>query len=330
MTKSKRKYAVIIPSKNEEELIANALESIVNQTIPPEICVVVDDGSTDNTPEIVREFARNYSFIRYARLNTDGFYRVGKRVVGIFELGRKYIEDTLTDIDWIVKLDCDIAFRPFFMEAIFSKLEDDKWGIVSGTPYYFNDGVRFFDYSPDFHSHGQFKIYNKECLKEIGGLDSSLGWDCSDNIRAIDKGWKTAAFRDIYYHMQRPVGTKISALIGRKNSGRGAYLLGYSFIYMLIKVFHDSMKHPKIIGSLKFLFGYFSELIQFKKRILNRQQRILLRKLFWISFFERFTGGKFVVFQILKDKFGSKWQSKDSLIYYWISAQLLKLSRNVK
>ncbi len=287
------RYVIVIPSKNEEKLLGKTLESIVHQTIEPVLCIVLDDGSTDGTFDIASEYANRYDYIKSVHLETNDEYKVGKRVVNLFNQGRKIVDESETDYDWIVKLDADISFSPNFIETIFNKIEPN-YGVISGTPYYFEKDKRKVDYSPLFHSHGQFKIYNKTCLNAIGGLIPSLGWDCADNIIAIDKGWETKAFRDVFYEMHRKVGTKISNRKGRYNSGRGAYLLGYSKLYLLIKASYDSMGSSGISGSFYYLKGYLSELFKRSPKVLNKNQRRLLRKLFWKSFFERFAGGKFV------------------------------------
>ena len=56
-------YYIVIPAHNEEALIALTLDSLISQTVLPKKIVVVNDNSTDKTPEIVSEFASKYPFI---------------------------------------------------------------------------------------------------------------------------------------------------------------------------------------------------------------------------------------------------------------------------
>jgi biofilm PGA synthesis N-glycosyltransferase PgaC len=293
------KYAVVIPAKNEEETLAHVLQSVADQTIQPLKCLVVDDGSDDKTPEIIAEFNKKYPFIDGYRNENKKKYVVGGHVVQVFNIGKNVLDEQKVDYDYIIKLDADLKFEPTFMEQIDNRLKElgGKWGIVSGTPFYYHNNKKLYEVSPQWHSHGQFKIYSKKCLDEIGGIKLMLGWDCADNIQAIDAGWQTQAFRDINYEMFRKVGGKSSLLRGRIKHGMGAHNLRYPPLYMLIKLTHDLLKPPYIIGSLYYLYGYFKNMFSNNKKQLSKAQVKLLRRLFWSSFTERFRNNQFILQQ---------------------------------
>ena len=103
-------YAIVIPAKNEEKTIGETLHSVATQTIPPVKCIVVDDGSTDRTSEIVRNFDREYDFIVYHQNKSQAQYRVGGHVVNMFYIGKKWLDDQNIDYDYLIKLDADISF----------------------------------------------------------------------------------------------------------------------------------------------------------------------------------------------------------------------------
>ncbi|MCP4310831.1 MAG: glycosyltransferase family 2 protein [Bacteroidetes bacterium] len=298
------KYAIVIPAKNEEANLRDTIDSVIAQTIAPAYCLIVDDGSVDRTPDIVREYQKKHSFIHYYHNEGEKKYVLGGNVVRVFDVGKKVIEESGVEYDYIIKMDADISFDPDFMEEISVKIDrSDKMGIVSGTPYYNENGKKIYELSPTWHSHGQFKIYNRLCLDEIGGIDKNLGWDCADNIKAISLGWETAAFRDINYLMYRKVGGKSSLITGRINHGIGAYQLGYSFWYLLLRALHDIFKKPYLLGACSLMIGYTrSALSANTKRILDRNQILILRGLLWKSLSKRFVNKEFIVFQILKRK----------------------------
>ena len=292
------KFAIVIPAKDEEEIIHSTLSSIAGQTLLPAYCLVVDDGSTDATSNIVKSFAKKHSFINYYFNDSEKEYVLGGHVVQVFDIGKSYIDGNNVPYDYIIKLDADVSFDRNFLEEMGKRLEEEPLGIASGTPYYLENDKKIFEFSPLWHTHGQFKIYNKDCLKEIQGLDLSLGWDCADNVRAIDKGWTTVAFRDIFYQMHRKVGGKSSLKKGRINHGIGAYKLGYSPLYFMFRVTHDLMKPPIILGSYYLLYGYVKSLFSRDSNvILNKRQVKLLRKLYWKSFTHRLFNREFIVFQ---------------------------------
>ena len=199
-------------------------------------------------------------------------------------------------------MDADITFEPTVIEELFKKEEIAKYGIFSATPYYMHNDKKILDFSPNWHAHGQFKIYNVKCLDDIGGIPLSLGWDTADNIKAMARGWSTQAFRDVFYKMHRKVGGKSSLKKGRTNHGIGAYVLGYSLIYFTIKVLHDLIRPPVFLGSMYMIKGYFKAVFGKNRIILDQTEKRLLRKLLWESFFVRFKNKDFVVFQLFKNK----------------------------
>lgn len=279
------KYAVVIPCKDEEKNVALTLESLCNQTILPQICIVIDDNSSDNSPHIIEKYASKYDFIKLYRFTTSAGYTLGNRVVQLFNFGKQIIDDLNISYDYIVKLDSDLSFERNLIERINERIKKEKYGIVSGTPYFLENNVKQVENNPAWHSKGQFKIYNKECLLEIGGIPQSLGWDCADNIRAIEKGWKTVAFPDIQYRMHRRVGGKFSN--GKINHGLGAYYLGYDFFYLMLRIMAQVHKPPYVMGSVYMLMGYMKGVINKKDRILHPNQISILRKLLWGSLYQR-------------------------------------------
>src|SRR5262245_21755556 len=60
-------YVLITPDRNEEAFIENTLDSMVQQTHRPVKWVIVDDGSTDRTPQIVQVYAERYRWIELVR-----------------------------------------------------------------------------------------------------------------------------------------------------------------------------------------------------------------------------------------------------------------------
>ena len=293
------KYVIIIPAKDEEKSIADTLESVVSQSLKPEVCLVVDDNSSDRTPEIVRSYCERFSFFKYHKnLSPKHTYSLGGHVVEVFNIGLEVLRKQGVVFDYAIKMDSDITFDPECIKQLFSKNGIEEYGIFSGTPYYMHNDKKIMDYSPLWHAHGQFKIYNVKCIDDIGGIPLSLGWDTADNIKAMSKGWKTRAFRDAFYMMHRKVGGKSSLKKGRINHGIGAYVLGYNLIYFAIKVLHDLVRPPVMLGSAYMLFGYFKALFGENKVILQSNEKKLLRELLWESFFIRFKSRDFVIFQL--------------------------------
>ncbi len=295
------KYVVVIPAKNEEEGIKVTLDSVINQKIKPLLVYVADDNSTDRTAEIVKEYSGKYDFVKYHLVNGEDNYVLGAKIVKIFNKIKKLIDNSGTDYDFIVKMDADISFEPDFFSRIAEAIEGDNFGIISGTPYYIDEGKKIFVKSPSWHTNGDFKIYNRKCLTDIGQIPENLGWDTADNILALQKGWKTEAFYDINYKQTRPIG-RYSVAKGKERQGKGAYKLGYDPLYLTLRTAHDLLKPPVFVGAASFLKGYFKAMFKGTTKTLDKEQSRLLRKLLWGSLSERFRSKSFYMFQIISAK----------------------------
>ena len=56
--------SIIIPIYNGEKYIENCIESILNQSFKDFELILINDGSTDNSQEIVERYQERYNFIR--------------------------------------------------------------------------------------------------------------------------------------------------------------------------------------------------------------------------------------------------------------------------
>ena len=100
-------YYIIIPTYNEEQFIALTLQSLVEQTVLPAKVVIVNDGSTDSTAEIVSAFAKEYPFISLMNKTSDAIHLPGSKVIQAFQKGLESVDD---NYDFIVKADADLIF----------------------------------------------------------------------------------------------------------------------------------------------------------------------------------------------------------------------------
>ena len=121
------KYYIIIPAYNEEAFMALTLQSLVEQTVLPTKIVVVNDNSTDTTPEIVSDFASKYRFITLVNKKSDNIHLPGSKVIQAFHEGEKHIDD---NYEIIVKVDADLIFPNNYFETII-KIERSRSRVFS-------------------------------------------------------------------------------------------------------------------------------------------------------------------------------------------------------
>jgi biofilm PGA synthesis N-glycosyltransferase PgaC len=109
---------------------------------------------------------------------------------------------------------------------------------------------------PRFHTSGAVKMYSPKCFDAIGGLQAGIGWDTIDEAQAMMLGFETSNFPHIVAFHHRPQGAAGGIIWGRFGTGRTAYLVGYSPLFMLARAFRRALASPPIIGSLMLMAGY--------------------------------------------------------------------------
>ncbi len=115
-------FLIVIPTHNEEENILRCLDSLRKQSFQDFSCIVVNDGSTDNTRVLVEDFIEN---IRLSGVESSRFtlrnlpkseHQPGAKVVRTFNKGLEGI--SLDDYDIVCKFDADIIFPENYLEKV--------------------------------------------------------------------------------------------------------------------------------------------------------------------------------------------------------------------
>lgn len=262
-----RRYCIVTPVKNEEKFIEHTLHSIKKQTLQPQRWIVVDDGSTDRTKEIILRFMETYKpLILVDRNQNDQKRKRGKGVVEAFYEGYQKIKEQ--DFDYIIKLDGDLKLPTDFFEKVICEFEKNpKLGIASGVSYIEKKGRWVPERASKGYTYGETKVYRKACFEDIGGLIPFMGWDGIDHIKAVMSGWHASSFSDIIFYHLRPEGSGTGALKANYERGLGCYFMGYHPMFLVLRAMKRMRNNPFIIGGIFMLLGYF-------KCILAREQQI--------------------------------------------------------
>jgi poly-beta-1,6-N-acetyl-D-glucosamine synthase len=123
MNTANRRYVIISPVRNEEKFLPRTIESMINQTVKAAEYILVDDGSTDRTAEIIKDAAKDHPWIHYVKRPDRGVRKVGPGVIEAFYDGFKEIQSN--EYDYIGKMDGDLSFGPLYFETLFKKFEKD-------------------------------------------------------------------------------------------------------------------------------------------------------------------------------------------------------------
>src|SRR5439155_26940493 len=228
-------YVLVTAARNEAQFIELTIKSIVSQTIQPARWVVVSDGSTDGTDEIVGRYAAEHPWIELVRL-PERRERHFAAKAHAFNTGCDRLKDLKYDA--LANVDADVSFDEGYFEFLVGKLaENPRLGVV-GTA--FKDRSLHYDYRfvSIEHVAGPCQLFRRQCLEAIGGyLPSRVGGiDHIAVITARMKGWQTRTFPDRAYRHHREMGTaQNSALTARFKAGALDYALGGHPLFELFR-----------------------------------------------------------------------------------------------
>lgn len=251
------KYVVVTPVRDEREHIEKTIHSMIEQTVRPLEWVIVNDGSTDMTGEIIDQYAKKHSWIRVVHRDNRGFRKAGGGVIDAFYDGYQSLQEK--NWDFIVKLDGDLSFASDYFERCFEIFKKNKkLGIGGGTIYNLIKGNPVIEEGPLFHVRGATKIYRKECWEGIGKLINAPGWDTLDEVKANMLGWKTMSFNGIQVIHHRFTGQADGTWQNWVKNGRANYISGYHPLFMIAKCIKRIFERPYLISAIGLSYGFVS------------------------------------------------------------------------
>lgn len=264
-------YAIITPARNEADFIEDTLKSVVAQSILPVRWVIVSDGSTDGTDEIVSRYAASHPWIELVRMPT----RSGRdfaRKVQAFDAGYARVAGLSYDV--IGNLDADISFDENYFAFLMSKFAENPELGVGGTPYV--EGNKTYDYrfTSVEHVSGICQMFRRKCFESIGGYKAvpSGGIDLIAVLSARAKGWQTRTFTEkVCTHHRKMGAAQHTGLRERLHRGRMDYLLGSHPAWEIFRSIYQMKNRPYVIGGLLILVSYFWNLLLCVKRTMPEE-----------------------------------------------------------
>ena len=286
-------YVLITPARNEEAFIGDTIQSVAAQTRRPLRWIIVSDGSTDRTDDIVKSYAANLDWIELMRMPERRDRQFAAKA-NAFNAGYERLKHLRFDL--IGNLDADITFAPDYFEFLLGRFAQDAKLGVAGTPF-----VEDVD-QPDQHTYahaganldhvsGACQIFRRECFEAVGGYvpikGGAIDWIAVTTARM--RGWKTRTFVEKVCYHHRKIGTgNNSPLMARFHYGRKAYYVGGHPAWELMRGVFQMRSKPIVVGGLCFMAGYIwagiirtprpisAELIAFhRKEQLTRLKRLL-------------------------------------------------------
>jgi glycosyltransferase involved in cell wall biosynthesis len=277
------RYVLISPCRNEAKYMRRTLDSVIAQSILPALWVIVDDGSSDGSTEILQEYAARHEWIKIVGRKNRGHRLVGPGVIDAFNEGYSRID--INDFDFLCKLDLDLVLPPrYFQRLIERMIADPQIATCSGKAYVEEGGRLVEEGHGDDTSLGMSKFYRVSCFKAIGGFVREVMWDGIDCHRCRMNGWIACSWDDPdlrFIHL-RPMGSSQKSIYaGRVRHGYGQYFMGTGFLYMAASSLYRMNRRPYVLGGLAMMWGWLKSAIVRAPRYEDPNFRTFLRRYQW-------------------------------------------------
>lgn len=285
------RMVLITPARNEAALIEQTIQSVVAQRVRPVRWVVVSDGSTDGTDEIVRRYAASHPWIELLRMpeRTERHF-AGK--VHAFNAG--YAVARTLEHEVVASLDANITFDEDYFAFLLGRLAADPQLGVVGTPFSDDGQVYDYRYVNIEHVSGACQVFRRECFEAIGGYVPVKGGSI-DHIAVITarmKGWKTRTFTEKLCIHHRALGTaQANAIKSRFNYGVKDYVLGNHPLWEAFRTVYQMRQRPYVIGGMAMAVGYVAACLRGQQHpvspeLMNfhrREQILRLKRFFFLG-----------------------------------------------
>lgn len=274
------RYVLITPARDEAAFARRTLETVVAQTVRPALWIIVDDGSRDQTPATVAEFAQRCDWIRLIQRNDRGQRSVGPGVIEAFYAGLAQVN--LAEFDFVCKLDLDLELPSSYFDLLICRMADNpRLGTCSGKPYVRRaDGLLVPERCGDEMSVGMTKFYRVSCFEQIGGFVRDVMWDGIDCHRCRMLGWQARSFDEPglrFVHL-RPMGSSQRGILtGRMRHGAGQHFMGTGLAYMTASALYRAVERPYLIGGAAMWWGYVRAMLTGRPRYDDPEFRRFLR-----------------------------------------------------
>lgn len=292
-------YAIVTPCKDEEWNLPNLIKSVLAQTIRPVLWIIVNDGSTDKSGEILDQLEKGHDWVKTIHLEENKEY-LGSHIAYVYNTGFEFIKNYSVEcsINWeyIAVLDSDTIAEPGYFEKLIKKFEENqKLGIASGITCEITENLLCGskDLNVDFTAPefwvtypfsqrenevrkdlpiGSARIWRRECFEETdGGYNNTPMPDAISTVKAKIKGWDTKRFTNINI-IERKGATAQGSWYGYKERGSANYVIALSSHVVVLKALNYTIHRPYYTG-IAYLWGYIESMINKEGRIEDEEIR---------------------------------------------------------
>jgi len=275
---------IVSPVRNEAEHIERTLRSVAAQTRPPDLWLIADDGSDDDTLRISRSYEREIPFLSVVKIPSAE--RRGRDRLAM-ALEARAFNIALERVAWrafthLGKLDGDIELPAHYFERVLASMRRTPGlGIAGGSlaEPIGRGGAWKRVAAPRYHVHGALKLFTRECFEAVGGIQERLGWDVIDETYARLEGYRTIRDGELLALHHRPGGSAGGSLRGQMRHGTIAYISRYSLPWALARSFKIGVSwRPFGLSGLAFASGYLACIAKRPGRVEDPEFRRFVRR----------------------------------------------------
>jgi len=290
---SKKKYLLITPARNEEDNLPDVSESVTGQKVTPALWIIVDDGSTDETPNILEGLKARHSWIRSIRLPPrprDITFHYSYVCKQGFDYALEYCRENGIEYNYIGLLDADTVLEENYFGKLIGEFEKySSLGIASGGVYYDVDGKLSREVSDRNLPRGTGRLWRKSCFLETEGYQVEPSPDSISNTKALLRGWQLRQYADLVEIQKRKTSAGEGLWKGYVKNGWMAYYVDRNLPMVLFNTLYYSIKSPYYTG-IAYLYGYLNSAIKREKKIGDMEIRTYYRKQNVRLLFSRISG----------------------------------------
>lgn len=274
---------LITPARDEAVHLERTIRAVAAQTQRPDLWLIIDDGSTDATPEILARAASELPFLRVLQAPRNAAANTDRLAVAAearaFNWALENVD--LDDYTHVGKLDADIELPAEYFERVIESFErEPRLGIAGGGLLERGRNGWQLAKVPDYHVRGALKLYSRECFAAIGGIEERLGWDTIDETYARMHGFTTRSLNEVAARHHRPVATRNGTLRGRARHGQCAHILRYGGWWVALRSLKVACSRPYGLSGLAFFYGYARSALRGEERVEDeRFRRFVAREL---------------------------------------------------
>jgi glycosyltransferase involved in cell wall biosynthesis len=256
-------------------MLLKVANDIANQTVKPVVWIILDDGSCDQTWQIIEELEKRFYWIKGIRIKpSQQSTYANERYARIIRFGFKHAVSICHkhsfNYDFLAVIDADIRLEKDYFEKLFTAFKSDqRLGVASGFVYEPGMSRRELNDS-NVTPRGCALVFRKKCYEMIGGFQGHT----NSIVKAERRNWRISTIKSVRVFHQRVTGSGKGYFF---TAGKSAYFYNYHPVNAFLTGVYLIMKASPTKG-LSYLMGYIGSYIMRDEKSQDEE----IKQYFWM------------------------------------------------